>query len=105
MLGPAPRLDPNKAPLTFSATAKAVVPVPSIDTSSRAAVRTAYNTYYNIAQPALGFTGSTAGCNPGSISVAFQEWTISRINFLRAMAGVSGNTTLDSGFNAQEQAA
>ena len=105
-LAPAPRLDPlAPAPVTPFAAPKAVVSVPAIDTSSLAAVVAAYNVYYNIAMPAVGFTGSTASCNPGSISLAFQEWTISRINYLRAMAGVPGNTTLNSGLNAQEQAA
>jgi hypothetical protein len=85
---------------------KAVVPVPSITVTSKGAVKAAFNTYYNIAMPALGFTGSTADpCTPGAISLAFQEWTVSRINFLRAMSGVPGATTLNSGVNAQEQAA
>src|SRR5258706_8415575 len=106
-LGPAPRRDPNlPAPIAPAGpVAKAVSSVPAIDTSNRAAVVAAYNTYYNVAQPAVGFTGSTASCTPGGISLAFQEWTVTRINFLRAMAGVPGNTTHDATLNGQEQAA
>ncbi|MBK7660285.1 MAG: hypothetical protein IPJ28_14645 [Betaproteobacteria bacterium] len=105
-LAPAPWLDPEApAPVAPYAGPKAVIAVPAIDTSNLAAVVAAYNVYYNVAMPAVGFTGSTAGCNPGAISLAFQEWTISRINYLRAMAGVPGNTTLNGAINGQEQAA
>jgi hypothetical protein len=106
-LGPAPRVDPEGPlpPQSLAPLPKAVASVPAIDTFDRAAVVAAYNTYYNVTMPAVGFTGSTAGCNPGAISLAFQEWTVTRINFLRAMAGVPGNTTLDTSLNAQEQAA
>ena len=105
-LAPAPWLDPDAPPPVAPYFGpKAVVPVPAIDTSNLSAVVAAYNTYYNVTMPAVGFTGSTASCNPGSISLAFQEWTISRINYLRAMAGVPGNTTLNAALNGQEQAA
>jgi uncharacterized repeat protein (TIGR01451 family) len=104
-LFPAPYLDPATPASPPLAGPKAVAIVPAIDTSNMAAVAAAYNTYYNVAMPAVGFTGSTSTCVPGSVSLAFQEWTISRINFLRAMAGVSGNTTLNSSLDAQQQAA
>ena len=83
---------------------KAVSSVPPVATGSKIAVKVAYNSHYNVAAPAVGFTGSAATCTPGTISLAFQEWTISRINFLRAMAGVPGTTTLDSSRDAQQQA-
>ncbi len=106
-LGPAPWIDPIT--LEFfgkrAVAPKSVVATPALDTSSRAAVRSAYNTYYNLSMPALGWTGSVAGCVPGTISLAFQEWTLSRINFLRAMAGVSSSVTLNTSVYAQEQAA
>jgi hypothetical protein len=107
-LGPAPRVDPDAPPpaqLPQGFFPKAVSPVGAINTMDRAAVVNAYNAYYNVAMPAVGFTGAVAGCNPGSISLAFQEWTVTRINFLRAMAGVPGTTTLDTSLNPQEQAA
>ncbi|MBE0528932.1 MAG: hypothetical protein IH629_07005, partial [Thermoleophilia bacterium] len=107
ILGPAPWLDPNAPPPAPQAPSvpKAVSPVPAIDTANRAAVVAAYNAYFNVARPAVGFTGSTSTCTPGAISLAFQEWSLTRINFMRAMAGVPGNTTLDTTKNAQEQAA
>ncbi|QJR16526.1 hypothetical protein [Usitatibacter palustris] len=105
-LGPAPWFDPGFTPLQKPyATTKAVSSVGPLDTSNRAAVIAAYNSFYNVAMPGIAFTGSTASCTPGSISLGFQEWTITRINFLRAMAGVPGNTALNSSLNAQEQAA
>jgi hypothetical protein len=106
-LGPAPWLDPNRAPPLAepSFLPKAVVPVAALDTSSKLLVRSAYKTYYDLSMPALGWTGSIAGCLPGTISLAWQEWFVSRINFVRAMAGVSGNTVIDSTQNTLEQAA
>ena len=93
--------------IALASTAVSAAPqsVPAIDTSNVNAVVGAYNTYYNQPMPALNATGTYVGCVPGTISSAFQDWSITRINFLRAMAGVPGNTTLDSSLNAQEQAA
>lgn len=106
LLGAAPTLEATLASeQEVVSSDKAVRSVPAIDTTNRAAVVSAYNTYFQVAMPALGFTGSASSCAPGAISLEFQEWTISRINFLRAMAGVSGNTTLNSTVNAQQQAA
>ena len=106
-LAPAPRVDPSGPlpPQHVGPVSKAVQSVPAIDTSSFTAVVNAYNTYFNVAMPAVGFTGSSASCTPGSISLGFQEWTVTRINYLRAMAGLPGNTTLDTSLNGQEQAA
>jgi hypothetical protein len=103
-LGAAPRLDPWVA-IAPSALPKSVSSVAAIDTSNRAAVVAAYYAYYSVAQPALGFTGNVAACNPGTISTAYQEWLVTRINFVRAMAGVPGNMVNDTTKNAQEQAA
>jgi hypothetical protein len=105
-LGPAPRVDPaGPLPQQAPYLPKAVQSVPAIDTFDRAAVVSAYNTYYNVAKPAVGWTGTNSPCNAGSINLAFQEWSITRVNYLRAMAGVAGNTALDTTLNAQEQAA
>ncbi len=104
-LGAAPRIEVN-APRS-----KALVDpglplatVPAIDTSNRAAVAAAYFSSYRVPMPALASTGSTATCTPGTISAAFQDWTLTRINFLRAMTGLPGNVTLDTSRNAQQQA-
>ena len=77
--------------------------VPPIDTSSRAAVAAAYTAYWNVGMPALNWTGSVAGCNAGTVSLSFLEWTMTRINFVRAMAGLPGTTTLDTSLSANQQ--
>ncbi len=104
-LGPAPWRDPSLPPPPPRALPKATIAVPAIDTTNQGAVIAAYNTYFNVSAPPLGFTGSVSACNPGAISVAYQNWMMARLNFLRAMAGVAGNVALDTSLNAQEQAA
>lgn len=101
-LAPAP--DAPHGAQTSDPTPIAVRSVPPIDTSNRAAVVSAFNTYYNVVMPEPGFTGSTDSCQPGAISRAFQEWTIARINYYRAMAGVPGDAMLYPA-NGQQQAA
>ncbi len=96
-LGTPPWLDPSRSDLwVASPQRKAVNTLAPIATGSKAAVRSAYNAYYAPAMPAMGFTGSIATCTPGTISLAFKEWTISRVNFFRAMAQLPGNVTLDT---------
>jgi hypothetical protein len=105
MLGPAPQLLPGSAPPYVQSWApKLVLPVSPLDTGSRAAVRAAYNTYYNVAQPSVGWTGAVAGCNPGTTAQTFQDWFVTRINFVRSMAGVSGTTLIDASTTPTEQA-
>lgn len=54
---------------------------------------------------AIGWTGSTGSCTPGSTSVSFREGVLNRINYFRAMAGVPDDITLDPTYNAKAQAA
>lgn len=109
-LGPAPRADPSQ-PQAAPPSAVLVEPgeaaatVPAIDTSNRAAVAAAYSAYWNVAMPSLNWTGSVAGCQPGTVSMGFLEWMMTRINFARAMAGLPGSTTLDVGLSAPQQQA
>lgn len=96
-LGPAPWLDPMRPELWVATPQpKAVTVLSPIATGNKVAVRNAYNQHYVPAMPAMGFTGSVAGCVPGSISLAFKEWTITRVNYFRAMAGLPGNIALDT---------
>ena len=96
-LGRAPWLDPSRTELwAASPQRKAVTTLAPIATSSKVAVRNAYTSYYAPAMPAMGFTGSVAGCTPGTISLAFKEWSISRVNYFRAMAQLPGNVALDT---------
>ena len=108
-LGPAPQLDPFTQPEAAAAAPlpKSVSVLTPIVTGSRAAVRNAYNTYFVPAMPAMGFTGSIAGCTAGTISTAFKEWTISRANYFRALTGLPGNVALDTDptRESQQQAA
>jgi hypothetical protein len=76
-----------------------------IETSNRVAVRSAYNNYYVQPMPPMGWTGSIDTCDAGTISRAFQDWTITRVNFFRAMAGLPGNVALNATNSAKAQRA
>ncbi|MBL0141450.1 MAG: VCBS repeat-containing protein [Betaproteobacteria bacterium] len=96
-IGPAPWLDAARPELWIPGSQpKAAAIISPIATASKVAVRDAYNAYYAPAMPAMGFTGSIAGCTPGTISTAFKEWSITRVNYFRAMSGLPGNITLDT---------
>ena len=105
-LGPPPTLDPDRIQLRESTIgADTVDTFTPFDTFNRIAVRNAYKQFYAPAMPAMAWTGSIAGCNAGTISAAFKDWTISRVNFARAMAGLPGNITLDPITSAKAQQA
>lgn len=82
--------------------------VPPIDTTDRAAVVAAFDTYY---QPTLnpplrsGWTGSVQGCVAGTIDQAFKDATRQMVNYHRAMVGLPGNVTFDPANDAKNQAA
>jgi hypothetical protein len=94
LLGPPPQHDGS--PSAPALQTKAVTVLTPLATGSKVAVRNSYNTYYAPAMPAMGFTGSVAGCTAGTISLAFKEWTISRVNYFRALSGLPGNVALDT---------
>ncbi|APV50819.1 hypothetical protein BWI17_14650 [Betaproteobacteria bacterium GR16-43] len=96
-LGPAPWLDPMQPDLWLPVApkAKALTILLPIATGSRRAVVNAYNTYYVSAMPSMNFTGSIGGCSPGLVSSAFKDFTLSRVNYYRAMAGLPGNVVHD----------
>ncbi|MDR0626512.1 MAG: CAP domain-containing protein, partial [Bifidobacteriaceae bacterium] len=63
--------------------------IPAIDRTNKAAVASAYRTYYLPARNTpMGWTGSVANCNPGSISAAAHTATFDTLNYLRRMAGL-----------------
>ncbi|MEN9374353.1 MAG: hypothetical protein RIR79_1905 [Pseudomonadota bacterium] len=78
----------------------------NLDPTSREAARLFYQTVYaasdNIAD---GWTGSVASCNAGTVNTAYQNATLRRINWFRAMAGIPANVTLDATFNQKAQQA
>ncbi len=77
----------------------------SIDTTNRTQVKNAYNQYYAPPIPAMNWTGNINNCLPGTVSTEFKEWTISRVNYFRAMAGLPGNITLNEVNSAKAQQA
>jgi FG-GAP-like repeat len=109
-LGPALSLDAWGPGLSYATPrAKSVTILNPMATGSKTAVRNNYNTYFAPAMPAMGFTGNigSGSCIPGTISTAFKEFTISRVNYYRAMVGLPGNVALDTNatFESEQQSA
>ncbi|MGE3687803.1 MAG: immunoglobulin domain-containing protein, partial [Acidimicrobiia bacterium] len=77
-----------------------------VNVGSREEVRRFFQTVYRAAEnvPA-GWTGDVATCNAGTLSPAFLDATLSRVNWFRAMAGVSSDITFTAEKNALAQAA
>lgn len=80
-------------------------PMSIIDTSVESEVRAAFVREFSQKPPPLKWTGSVRGCDPGSTSALNREATLSRVNWFRAMAGVSPEVVLDEKFNSLAQAA
>ncbi|APV50818.1 hypothetical protein BWI17_14645 [Betaproteobacteria bacterium GR16-43] len=98
-LGPAPWFDASSYAYFFTqekSFAKAVTTITPIATGSKYATKSAYQTYFLPAMPSIDFTGSVAGCTPGTISTAYKEWVVSRINYYRAMTGLPGSVGLNT---------
>jgi len=53
----------------------------------------------------IGWTGSVANCNPGTVSADYLEAVRASVNYFRAMAGVPSGTTFTVANNANAQAA
>jgi hypothetical protein len=65
----------------------------SVNISSREDARQFYDQVYQAANGvADGWTGSIAGCSPGSVSPGFLAAVLSRVNYFRTMAGEPGVT-------------
>jgi uncharacterized protein YkwD len=77
----------------------------TIDTTSLAAVTSAYKSIYLPAMTdTVGWTGSVDGCNAGTTSAQSQQYSLDIINFDRALAGLDP-VTLDPQLNADAQQA
>jgi hypothetical protein len=76
----------------------------SVDTSKRSEVASFHAAYF---APSFGSTsgwsGSTATCNPGTISDPFRDDVIQLVNYFRAMAGLPGDVVLDPALNDKTQ--
>lgn len=92
----------DRGPACLSASAQPF----NIDTASRETVRAFYNRVYMASEGVpIGWTGSLANCNPGTVSQAYQDATLLRVNYFRAMAGIPSNITFTEAGNAKAQAA
>ena len=103
-LGPAPLVSDSTvflsaADLVIGATDAAV------DPSSRAASQGFFYSNYDLAEPAINWTGSQASCQPGTTSSAFKSAVLQRIVYFRAMAGVPTGVGLSDSANTADQAA
>jgi hypothetical protein len=100
-----PRAENNKLRL-YAATAEAPpsAAIDWYDTSNREVVRTAYNAVWvpTIGFP-LGYGGNPAAGVAGDTSAAFKNAVLTRLNFMRAMAGVTSLVGLDAVRNAKNQ--
>jgi hypothetical protein len=78
----------------------------SVDTTSREQVRSFYNAVYTSSSGTpINSTADQSNCVAGTNSPAFAEVTLRRINWFRAMAGLSAAVTFDSGESAKDQQA
>lgn len=78
----------------------------NVNTASRETVRSFYNRVYQASEGvAIGWTGNIDACNAGTVSQAFQDATLLRVNWFRAMAGMPSNITFTQEANAKAQAA
>jgi hypothetical protein len=95
------------ASLLFAAeNLRAATPTFLIDVANREQARAFFNGVYAASSDSeLGWTGSVANCNPGTISADAIERIRLRLNYFRAMAGVSSSIEFDPVYNAQCQAA
>ncbi len=78
----------------------------TVDINSREQVRLFYNGIYPSSDGTpMGTTSDVSTCTPGTNSTAFNESTLRRINWFRAMAGLPASVTLNNGDNTNCQAA
>jgi uncharacterized protein YkwD len=68
---------------------------PWLDTSDRDVVVAAYEAAFAAEVPDLDWQGDRDGCDPGTSSQDFRTATIDRVNYYRAMAGVTADVTED----------
>lgn len=93
VLRPSPRATPTSGGYT-------------IDPSSRETVRLLYKTVFASSNGlAANWNGDVSGCTAGTTGAAYQDATLRRINWFRAMAGVPAGITLDDTYNQKAQQA
>ncbi len=86
--------------------AQQTAPVPACDPADRFQVINLYKNYYlPSANLAPGWTGSVATGDPGTLSDAFRQGIVRRINYFRSMSGVGSNIAFDAAANVKCQQA
>lgn len=73
---------------------------------TRETARNFYNAVYTASNNiAMGWTGRLAGCVPGTVSTAYLNAGLTRVNYFRAMAGVPAKITFLADYNQKAQQA
>ena len=77
-----------------------------VDTSNRQAVNDYYfNNYLPSENTAMNWSGNHNACNAGDTSQAYRDAVLMRVNYYRAMAGVSANIIFTNEYNQKAQEA
>jgi hypothetical protein len=103
MLAPAPRVSDEDSHQQQSggATQQKVLELPL----SRAQVVAIYNSEYvpGNTPPAISWTGSVAGCNPGTISAAMRTAMITRLNVFRKLSRIAAVAEFDAAADDKDE--
>lgn len=76
-----------------------------LDTSNRQAVIDSYAFEFSKVDPDIGWTGDRSTCTPGTTNPAYRTAIIDRVNWFRAMGGVSATVTENATYSAKAQEA
>lgn len=76
-----------------------------LDTSDRQGVIDSYDVEFSKIDPDIGWTGDRSTCTPGTTSSAYRSAIIDRVNWFRAMGGVSATVTENATYSAKAQEA
>lgn len=76
-----------------------------LDTADRQAVIDSYTTEFSKVDPDIGWTGDRSTCTPGTTNPAYRSAIIDRVNWFRAMGGVSATVTENATYSAKAQEA
>lgn len=102
-LGPPPEMSAVPLIASESSSYSATQGV-SVDIQDRADVVNFWNTEYKASNGvAMGWTGSIATCNAGTTTADYQQATLRRVNYFRAMAQLPAGLTLDPTLNPKCQ--
>ncbi|MCC6703293.1 MAG: CAP domain-containing protein [Thermomicrobiales bacterium] len=77
----------------------------SVNPGTREASQAFYLNNFIQDMPSVGWSGSIAGCNPGTQSAEYRAAILNQIAYYRAMAGVPSGISLSSAFNQKAQQA